>query len=231
MVDISKAIVSRLKIHGENFEILVDPDLVLSYKSGGGDKIPLEKILAVQEIFKDAKAGERASEERMKELFKTSDVLKVAEEILEKGEFSLTTEQRRKLLEDKKKQIISIIARNAIDPKTNLPHPPIRIERAMEEAKVFIDMKKSAEEQIESVLKEIRPLIPIKFATLKVAIKIPAKFYGNVYKIFREFGKVQKEEWQNENYFCLIEIPAGLRDQFYNSLNNLTHGEVSIKNL
>ena len=32
-----------------------------------------------------------------------------------------------------------MIHRNAVDPKTGLPHPPQRIESAMEEAKIHVD--------------------------------------------------------------------------------------------
>jgi ribosome maturation protein SDO1 len=230
MVDIDKAIISRLKIYGETFEIFVDPDLALKYRSSKeSEKIPIENVLAVEEIFKDAKAGERASDERMKEIFRTDDVHEIARKILKKGEFSLTTEQRRKILDQKRKKIVHLISRSAIDPRTSTPHPPTRIEKAMEEAKVFIDINKPAEEQLEGIVKELRPLLPIKFESLRVAIKVLAQDYGKCYPIMKKFGEVQKEEWIGKDFLCLVEIPAGLRDEFYSSLNNLTHGEVKIK--
>lgn len=227
MVDIHKASVIKLKISGENFEVLVDPDLAFDYRSG--KNISIEKILAIPEIFKDSKTGDKASIERMKQLFGTDDILEIADRVIKKGEFSLTTEQRRKILEEKKRQIINIIARNAIDPKTKLPHPPKRIEIAMEEAKVSIDFRKSAEEQVEDVVRAIRPLLPIKFETIKAAVKIPVQYYNGCYKKLRDLGEIQKEEWSVQDYICLIEFPAGLQDELYSSLNSLTHGEVKIK--
>ncbi|MEM2918288.1 MAG: ribosome assembly factor SBDS [Candidatus Altiarchaeota archaeon] len=227
MVDINKASVIKLKISGENFEVLVDPDLAFDYRSG--KNINIERILAIPEIFKDAKIGDKASLERMKQIFGTDDILKIADIIIKKGEFSLTTEQRRKILEEKRRQIINIIARNAIDPKTKLPHPPKRIEIAMEEAKVSIDFRKSAEEQVEDVVRAIRPLLPIKFETIKLAVKIPVQYYNSCYKKLREISEIQKEEWSAQDYLCLVELPAGLQDEFYSSLNSLTHGEVKIK--
>lgn len=227
MVDINKASVVKLKTFGENFEVLVDPDLALEYKSG--KSISIEKVLAVAEIFKDSKTGDKASIERMKQLFGTDDIFAIADKIIKKGEFSLTTEQRRKLLEEKRKQVVNIIARNAIDPKTKLPHPAKRIEMAMEEARVSVDVKRSAEEQVEDVVRAIRPLIPIKFETIKAAVKIPAQYYGTCYKKLKELGDIQKDEWAGQEYICVIEFPAGLQDEFYSSLNNLTHAEVKIK--
>jgi len=227
MVSLDSAVIARLKTHGEVFEILVDPDLALEYMEN--KSVDFNELLAINTIFKDAKAGEKASEQSMNKVFGTTEFRSIVDKILKKGEVHLTTEQRKKILEDKKKQIIAIIARNAINPQTNTPHPPGRIERAMEEAKVSISMTKSTKEQVDSILREIRPIIPIKFATLNVAVKIPAQYAGSSYKILREFGEVKKEDWDKGDLLCLLEIPAGLQDEFYNRLNNLTHGEVKIK--
>lgn len=227
MVSLDSAVIARLKTHGEVFEILIDPDLSLEYKEG--KDVDLNELLAINTIFKDAKAGEKASEQSMNKVFGTTEFGSIVDKILKRGEVHLTTEQKKGIMEDKKKQIIAIIARNAVNPQTNTPHPPARIEKAMEEAKINISMTKRAEEQIDSVLKAIRPIIPIKFATLNIAVKIPAQYAGSCYKILREFGRVKKEEWDKGDLLCLLETPAGLQDEFYNRLNNLTHGEVKIK--
>ncbi len=75
----------------------------------------------------------------MHKAFGTTDPLKVADMILKRGTLQLTTEQRRKMVEDKRRQIIDFISRQAVDPKTNLPHPPMRIENAMEQIRYPID--------------------------------------------------------------------------------------------
>lgn len=227
MVSLDNAVIVRLKTHGENFEIFVDPDLALRYKSG--EKIDINQILAAEGIFKDAKAGDKASEESMKKIFGSNEIYNVADRILKKGELHLTVEQRRHLMKERKRQIISIIARNSINPQTKTPHPPSRIEKAIDEARVGIDMSKSAKEQVDNVVKAIRHILPIKFETLDMAVKIPAHYYGNCYKSLREFGDVKKEEWENGDLICLLKIPGGLQDEFYSKLNSLTHGEVKIK--
>ena len=75
-----------------------------------------------------------------------------ASEIITKGEVQLTTEQRRKLAEDKKLQIANTISRQGLDPKTKLPHPVSRILNAMKEAKVNIDPFKSAKDQVSGIV-------------------------------------------------------------------------------
>jgi len=228
LVKLEDAVIARLETHGERYEVLVDPDLALELKHG--KEIDLSQVLAVDTIFKDSKKGERASEERMKQLFATSDVLEVAKIVIKKGDIQLTTEQRRKMQEDRKKQIINIIARNGINPQTGAPHPPQRIEKAMEEARVHIDLSKTAEEHVQEVLKAIRPIIPIRFEERAVAAKIPAQYAGKAYSVVKSFGEIKKEEWQKDgSWVILMNLPAGVVDEFFDSLNSLTKGEVETK--
>lgn len=227
MVSLDNAVIVGLRTHGHTFEIFVDPDKALAYRSGGD--IPTDEILAVQNVFKDASAAEKASEELMNEVFDSSDPLVVSEKIIKKGELHLTTEQKSKMLENRRKQVVSLIARNAINPQTRTPHPPDRIERAMEQAKAQISINKSAEEQVEVVMKALKPIIPIKFDNVEVAVKIPATYAGKLHTVFQGFGSIKNEEWIGQEQYVLIEIPAGLQDDFYNKLNNMTHGEVKIK--
>ncbi len=228
MVSLEEAVIARLETHGEHYEVLVDPDLALEVKRG--KSVPADKLLAIDTIFKDSKKGDRASEEHMRKIFGTDDVLEIAKQIITRGEIQLTTEQRRKMLEDRKKQIVTIIARNAINPQTGTPHPPQRIEKAMEEARVHIDLHKSAEEQVQAVLKELRPIIPIRFEERSVAAKIPAQYAGKAYSVVKSFGEVKKEEWQKDgSWIVLMNLPAGVVDDFFRALNALTKGEVETK--
>lgn len=228
MVSLDGAVIARLKTHGETFELYVDPDLALKYREG--ENVDLNNLLAVQTVFKNVSTGEKASQQAMEKIFETTDIKTITDKILKKGEIHLTTEQRKKKAEEKRRQIVTIITRNAINPQTGKPHPAARIEKALEEAKVNINMTKSVEEQIESVLKAIKPIIPIKFTTVTYAVRIPAQYAGSCYGQFREYGEIKKEDWdKNGNLLFLIEMPAGLQDEFYSRLNGLTHGEVQTK--
>ena len=94
MVSLDDAVIARMKTHGHTFEVYVDPDLALSFKEG--EEADIKDVLAVEDVFKDASAGDRASEEVMKEVFESSDPLVVAAQILRKGELHLTTDQKRR---------------------------------------------------------------------------------------------------------------------------------------
>ncbi len=227
MVDINKAVIARYRKEGLNFEILVDCDRALEFREGKAD---LDDVLATNNIFKDVKKGLHASENDLKRLFKTDDKSKVAEEIIKHGEIQLTAEYRNKLREEKKKAIINLIYKNAINPQNNLPHPPDRIERALDEAKVKIDEFKKPEEQIHDIVSKLTAILPIRFETWEIAVKIPSAFAAQSYSILKEFGNLKKDEWQSDgSLIAVLEIPAGIQEDFENRLNKLTHGEVDIR--
>ena len=227
MIDINKAVIARLKKGGENFEVLVDCDKAIEFKSGN---VELEDALASDKVYKDAKKVERAPEKEMYKLFDTEDNKEIIALILKKGEIQLTVEHKNRLREEKRKKIINLIHRNAVDSKTGLPHPPNRIEKAITEARVNVDEFKSAEAQIENVLEKIRGILPIKFVVKEVEIMIPAKFSSSSYGVVKQFGKILNEKWGNDGSLILVvEIPGGLQDEFFDKLNNLTHGEVESK--
>ena len=178
--------IARFEHHGEKFEILVDPDLAYLFKTG--KKQDMSNILVVEDIFSDARKGERPGSEAVKKAFGTTDVYEVAKLILTRGEIQLTTEQRRKMLEEKTKRIVAILARECIDPRTNAPHPPQRIERALEESKVHIDAFKDAEAQIKEVVDGLRLILPMKFEKVRIAVRIAAEHAPKVYGTLKEFS-------------------------------------------
>ena len=226
-VDLGDTVIARYEFHGERFEILVDPNKAWDFRRG--KNIDLSEILKSFDIFEDAHKGLKASEDKLLKVFETLDINKIAPIILKKGFIQLTTEQRREMINNKKLQIINILARNCINPQTGLPHPPARIERAMEEAKVQIDLWRSHEEQAKDILKMLQPIIPIRMELLKLAVKFPPDFSGKGYSIVERFGTVTKQEWQSDgSWIAQLEIPAGLRGKFVETINNQTKGKAQV---
>ncbi len=228
MVKLEDAVTARYEKGGEKFEVLIDPDAAQKIKNN--ESVNIIENLAIDTIFKESKKGTRASEEKIKEMFGTDDVEKVAKEIVLKGEIQLTTEQRRKAVEDKRKQIIASIVRNSINPQTKTPHPPERIKLAMEEARVKIDAFKPVDAQVQDVLKALRPVIPISFEKIRVAIKVSGADSLKVYGDIKCFGEIKKEEWQKDgSWIGVVEIPAGLQNDLYEKLNEKTKGNAETK--
>ncbi len=227
MVDVDKAVIARIKKEGHTFEILVDCDKALEFKKG--KSMGIDEVVATDDIFTDVKKGDRASVTELKKFFGTDDPRKVSDIIVRQGEIQLTAKHRAQEREEKKKRLIHLIHRNAVDSKTGLPHPPQRIERAMEEAGVHIDEYKTAEEQMEDVLKKLRVIIPIKIERREIAVRIPAQYAGHSFTVLKKY-KLLKDEWQNDgSLVAVVEIPAGLQDDLFSELNKISHGEVESK--
>ena len=226
-MSIDKAVVARYKHGKKNFEALVDPDIAYQIRSEG--KGELGSALAVDEIFADVSKGEKATDGDLMAVFSTIDVVEIAKRIIKEGEVQLTAAQRRKKVEEKRKMVIDQIARISINPQTKTPHTPTRIDIAMNEAKVHIDPFKTVDELVNETVKAIRPIIPIKIEETEIAIKIPAAYTGRVYELKGNYNLI-KEEWQGDGSFlALVRIPAGMRDELFSFLNNITKGDVQTK--
>lgn len=227
MVKVEDAIVARLESHGYHFEILVDPDAIERIRKGN---IDIENDLAFPEVYKDVRKGEKESEESLKEAFKTTDIAQVAIEIVKKGQIQLTTEQRREMYDERRKQIVNLIAREGINPQTNTPHTPYRISQAMDEAKVKIDPFKPAEDQVQNVLKAIMPIIPIRLEKAKIAVKLIGDAYGKLYGELAKSGYIVKEEWGKDgSWMGILEVPAGIQGDIIENLSRRGGDKVQIK--
>jgi len=213
----------RLTVGGDKFEILVKADAALNFKQG--KKLEMSQVLAADEIYTDSSKGDRASSEKLKKAFHTDNLAQVAEMILRRGELQLTTEQRHRMVEDKKKQIVTLIAKNYVDPKTNLPHPPLRIEQAMLQIRLAIDPFKPAEEQAKKVIDELRVILPLKTGNVKLAVRADASFAPQVLGILKQFGNVSKEEWREDGGLnAVIELPIAMQRTLLDRLGSATKG-------
>jgi ribosome maturation protein SDO1 len=220
---------ARLKKNGENFEIVIDPDKAVEFKEG--KNVDIRDILKSEYVFSDAKRGLRASAAEMKKLFEEEDELKIAELIIKEGEIQLTAEHRKKVREQKHKLIVEMIHRNGVDPKTHLPHPVARIESAMEEAKVKIDEFKRPEDQVSRIVSQIKVVLPIKMEIAEIEIKIQnSQVAARAYPIVKANATILKDDWLNDgSWLGVIELPAGLSEDFFAKLNRITKGELESK--
>lgn len=224
----SKSTIVKLIVGNDKFEILVKPDLALEYKLG--KRTDFSSILISDEIYSDANKGSRVSDDKLKKHFKTINSTEIIKQILTKGELNLTTDQRRKMVEEKRKQIIQYINKNFVDPKTKLPHPIQRIENALEDIRVVIDPFKKAEDQIKLVVDSLRKVLPLASETVSLTIIIPKSFASNSISFIKSSGSMVSEEWLSDGSLKVrIEINAGIRGNFLDRLGSLTKGQAQVK--
>jgi ribosome maturation protein SDO1 len=253
-IDLGGYIIGRIDKSGRAFEMLMDPEKAWEAKKyireeinarlkEGKEKsrlsieellnnqnIDLELIFESFTVFEDLRRGKKATDGDMEAVFNTTDGMAIAGHILLEGEINWTKTQREEERQKKLKQIITIISKNAINPQNKKPHPYQRIEKAIEEAKVKIDLMRSAEEQIDDIVKSIRTIIPIRIEQVEMALKIPTAFTAKGYNIVAQYVQIKKEEWQSDgSWVAVVSLPAGLQMELIDKLNKLTHGRVQTK--
>jgi len=253
-IDLGEFIIGRIEKSGRIFEMLMDPEkaweakklirdeINTRLKEGkeksrlsvneilNDNKIDLELIFESYMVFEDLRRGKKATDGDMEAVFNTTDGIRIAGHILLEGDIQWTKAQREEEKNKKLKQIITIISKNAINPQNKKPHPYQRIEKAIEEANVKIDLMKSAEEQVDDIVKSIRAIIPIRMEQVEMAIKIPSAFTAKGYNIVAQYSQIKKEEWQSDgSWVSVISLPAGLQLELIDKLNKLTHGRVQTK--
>jgi ribosome maturation protein SDO1 len=223
----TKVTTARLTIGSEKFEILVKPDPALNYKLGKHEE--LSSVLIAEEIYSDASKGDRASSEKLLKHFKTTDSNEIAKQILVKGDLSLTTDQRRRMIEQKRKQIVEYINKTFVDPKTRSPHPVTRIDSAIEEARITIDPFRRSEDQVKSVVDAIRKILPLKSETIELVVIVPASYSAQSYSVLRSLAESKSEEWlSNGSLKAIVSINAGAKATFLDRLGAATKGSAEV---
>ncbi|MDC3282144.1 ribosome assembly factor SBDS [Euryarchaeota archaeon] len=228
MVSLDDAVLARLEKGGSRYEILVDPELVDEWKKDHAS-VSLDDLLATDEIWNDARSGDRPTTDALENVFGSTDLLTCVEKILIDGNIQLTTVQRKNLIAEKRTKIIHQIATTATDPRTKLPHPKTRIELALDEIKFSIDPFLSLERQVQDAIKQLKPVIPLAFITVRLAFKVPGSDYGGVHRLLRE--SIKKEEWLSDgSWVCVVEAPGGMKNELISQVAQRS-SEVSVKEL
>ncbi|MEZ0344995.1 MAG: ribosome assembly factor SBDS [Infirmifilum sp.] len=223
-----KLSIARLEKGGKRFEVFVDAEKAWALKNG--EKIDVREIVEGEFVYSDAKQGLKAAEGDLKKWFGTTDPYAVAEIIIKRGELLLTAEQRKELIEAKRRQIIEFLSRNTIDPRTNTPIPPKRIELALEEARVSIDPFKPVEVQVNDILKSLRMVLPLKVAKAILAVHIPASHVGKVYGALQKMGRVLRENYGSDGSLSVeLEVPAGMQSSVMEIVSSITKGQGDVK--
>ena len=209
MVSLDDAVLARMEKGGKRYEVLVDPSLVEAFRADPSS-VDINDFLAMDEVFHDARGGERPTEEAIEATFQTQDISTIASIILDKGSIQLTTAQRKAMVETMRQQIIHHIHTQAVDPKTKSPHPKTRLELALEESRYSVDPFKRLEEQVKDAIAKLKPLIPLSFETVRLAFKVPGSAYGIISQLLRSYQ--QKEGWlEDGSWAVVIECPAGMK--------------------
>jgi ribosome maturation protein SDO1 len=214
--------IARYKSGKLTFETRVDLDNAMKLKKG--EKINISEIARDKFVYTDIKKGMKAGNDELINVFSTTDIFKIIEKIVLKGQIEVTQEFRDEAIENRKKQIIDFLSKNAIDSRTNRPYTADIISSALKEVGTKIE-NTPVEKQINKILESLKKIIPIKISSKRLKLKIPSQFTGQIYGLVNDYK--EKEEWLNDGSLeVVINLPIGLQIEFYDKLNGVTHGSV-----
>jgi len=212
--------VARLRVGKLGFETMVDLDSAMKLKKGIA--VSITDVIRDNFVYTDLKKGMKAGKAELELSFGTTELSSIVERIVKKGELEVTQEFRDEALENRKKQVIDFLSKNAVDARTNRPFTPEMIAGAIKQAGIKIE-NVSVDKQIKNIIETLKKAIPIKIETKKIKIKIPAQFTGQTYGLVQEYK--EKEEWLSDGSLeVILNIPVGITMDFYDRLNKITHG-------
>ncbi len=213
-------VMAKLKVKNKTFEISVDFEEAMKVRSGAEDII---RALNSNSIFYNAKEGSVASKADLMEAFASTEPYAIAKTIIMKGELQKPQEFRDAERENKIKQVMSLLLRNAVD-QHGRPYTEDRLKRAIQEVHFNFD-NRPADRQMPELLEKLKTVIPIRVETKRIKLIIPARFSGQVYGLLKDYK--ESEDWLgNGDLQAIMNIPAGMQLDFYEKLNNVTHGAV-----
>jgi ribosome maturation protein SDO1 len=207
-----KVSLARLDVRGNHFEVLVDSQRALDYKLKRAQWT--DKILKFEEVFRDYKKGERASRDSLLKAFSTDDPRKICKVIIDEGELQVPAHMRRKLLEEKKRTIMSLVSRVSVDPQTNAPIPLLRVEQAFDKMSVQVDPSKEAVDQLKPILKEMKRMLPMRVKEAEVEADFPPDLLGHVRGYLESVGEIVIQPRRKGDLMTMtVSVPEAIRTE------------------
>ncbi|MBN2053227.1 ribosome assembly factor SBDS [Candidatus Woesearchaeota archaeon] len=218
--------VARLKAHGQNFEVVIEPEKAIKFRHGEGE---VREALKAERIFREALKGEPAPEKELIDVFKTADALQIAEKIIKEGIIQVNDEYRDNLRQEAKKKFIEILLKNGVDANTGTPLTATKISNAMTQAKVHLDIFKKVEPQVDEIVAKLKPVLPISFEKKVLSIRIPAVNAAKLYGTVSRMAKIVDEAWLSDgSWSAKVEMVPGAVAGLMDELKSKTHGDVEI---
>lgn len=211
----------RLKKGKKIYEVMVHEGMVMKYREGEIKR--LEDVVVAPTVFLNATKGTRASAEQLKESFGTDDMNEIIEIVIQNGEAQESAGERKDKQDAKRHEIITAIQKNYSAPDGK-PLPVVRIENALQQAKIRVDVDADATRQVTTMFPKLSTVLPMKkkAAEMEGIITVPTKLAGVVSSTVRKHGTVQRETYGAQAKF---EIEIDSYDLLMKDLTKATKGE------
>lgn len=217
--------VVSLKLSKNVLELICYQDAVIKWREN--KNMSLDNVLVTNVIYSDAKQGERATDTAIKEAGVTET--EAIQEILTRGHVSLSTQERRRRVEEKRQEIAGFLHNNYLS-NTNSVVPVARILAAMDQVvglKIdpFIEASAQAPGIVETL--EKKDIILLHPGGIEGSLSVPysavSKLQASAIKIGVNF--LGDGEYTSTGWTVGFSVsPKGI-DQLMGLLENLCKGE------
>jgi len=155
----AKPLVVKLKKAGISFEVLTKVGSMEPYREG---KLSLDKVLEIEEIYKNASKFDKIKTSELKKAFQTDDKKQCILTILNEGTYPLSKKELQDKVNTKRDEIINYLHKYYQDPQKDSPHPISRFDSVLQKMKVNIDPHQAINTQIRKIVKRLPEFLPVK---------------------------------------------------------------------
>lgn len=204
------------------FELLCKPNTLALFREG---KLGRDKVVIVDEIFKNSKKGDKASTLDLEKAFGTGDVNSCITIMLEQGEYQISAEERKKKVDEKRSEIMNYIYSNFTDEK-GITIPMTRVELALEEMKVRIDGDTPTDKQLKPILKKLPDIMRIKKRKgVHAVFKIKHQYLGRCQSLIQTNATVLSERYVSQGAIIEVNLVPHQMDMLLETIGNITAGD------
>ncbi len=227
-IDLRGKSIVRYEKHGRRYELLVNPEPAWLFVQG--EEVEIDDIFEVYIVYENISRGVKSTQDDLNVAFEGLTEREIAIKILKEGKLQLTLDQRNEILKDKRVEIVDFIHIHCINPRENTPIPKDRIENAILDLGVNISYKDDVKSQALEVIDLLKPIMPIRLETAKLAVKIPPSFTGSLYGFVISAGSLVQEEWLSDGSLAVVvNIPSGTQADFLEQITSRTKGKAQVK--
>lgn len=227
-IDLKGKSIVRYEKHGRRYELLVNPEPAWLFIQG--EEVEIDDIFEVYIVYEHISRGVKATQDDLDVAFEGLTDREIAIKILKEGKLQLTISQRNEILKDKRIEIVDFIHIHCINPRENTPIPKDRIENAILDLGVNISYKDDTKSQALEVIDLLKPIMPIRLESVKLAVKIPPSYTGALYGFVISAGNLVQEEWLSDGSLAVVvNIPSGTQADFLEQITSKTKGKAQVK--
>jgi ribosome maturation protein SDO1 len=227
-IDLKGKSIVRYEKHGRRYELLVNPEPAWLFIQG--EEVEIDDVFEVYIVYENISRGVKATQDDLNVAFEGLTERETAIKILKEGKLQLTISQRNEIQKDKRIEIVKFIHIHCINPRENTPIPKDRIENAILDLGVNISYKDDVKSQALEVIDLLKPIMPIRLESVKLAVKIPPSYTGALYGFLISAGNLVQEEWLSDGSLAVVvNIPSGTQADFLEQITSRTKGKAQVK--